>query len=154
MKSVRGDLLALAQRGDFDVIVHGCNCFCAFGSGVAGQIKRRFPEAYAADCRTTKGDRGKLGRLSSAEVVGDGEHRFTVVNAYTQYRGGRSTTPLVDVDAVGRAMRAVREAYAGKRIGLPRIGAGAAGGDWAVLSKVIDDALAGEDVTVVEYAPA
>ncbi|PMU98153.1 phosphatase, partial [Pseudomonas sp. GP01-A4] len=30
---VRGDLLHLARQGDFDVIIHGCNCQCAMGKG-------------------------------------------------------------------------------------------------------------------------
>lgn len=31
MKEVTGDLIKLAQDGQFDVIVHGCNCFCTNG---------------------------------------------------------------------------------------------------------------------------
>lgn len=45
MKSIRGNLLALARSGRFDVIVHGCNCRHAMGAGIAKQIKDSFPEA-------------------------------------------------------------------------------------------------------------
>ena len=41
---------------------------------------------------------------------------------------------------------------AGKRIGLPRIGAGLAGGDWPTIRAIVDEELAGEDVTLVEFA--
>jgi O-acetyl-ADP-ribose deacetylase (regulator of RNase III) len=33
-----GDLLALALAGEFDAIVHGCNCHCTFGRGIAAAI--------------------------------------------------------------------------------------------------------------------
>ncbi len=84
MKTVQGDLLKLAIRGDFDVIIHGCNCFCAMGAGIAKSIKTEFPEAYEADLNTAKGDRNKLGSFSSATVI-RGQHQITIINAYSQY---------------------------------------------------------------------
>ena len=84
MNKIKGDLVKLALRGNFDVIVHGCNCFCTMGAGIAVAIKTTFPEAYKADLKTTKGDRGKLGNYSSATVEREG-HQITIVNAYTQY---------------------------------------------------------------------
>lgn len=57
MKKLKGDLIALALEGEFSVIVHGCNCQCAMGKGIAKTIKTRFPEAYQADLKTKKGDR-------------------------------------------------------------------------------------------------
>ena len=61
MKDLQGDLLQLALAGHFDVIVHGCNCQCTMGAGIAKAIKLRFPLAFAADQATTAGDRGKFG---------------------------------------------------------------------------------------------
>ena len=52
MQTRSGDLIALAKAGEFDVIVHGCNCQCAMDAGIAKQIKAEFPAAYAADCAT------------------------------------------------------------------------------------------------------
>ena len=82
MKIVKGDLIQLAKDGQFDVVVHGCNCMCQMGAGIAKGIKAAFPAAYTADCETEKGDRGKLGTCSTAECsVSDGS--VTIVNAYT-----------------------------------------------------------------------
>jgi len=83
MKIVRGDLLALALAGQFDVIVQGCNCQCRMGRGIAASIREQFPEAYAADLATVKGDRSKLGTFSSAVITRD-PVSFRVVNACTQ----------------------------------------------------------------------
>lgn len=56
MKTVTGDLLKFAQVGDFDLIVHGCNCHCTMGAGIAKGVKSLFPEACQADLRTEMGE--------------------------------------------------------------------------------------------------
>src|SRR5262245_42412895 len=149
MKTIVGDLLDLAVQGQFDVIVHGANCQCVMGAGIAKSIRALFPEAYEADLATKKGDRAKLGSISVAEVV-RASVRFYVVNAYTQfdYRGSGTR---VDYDAVRSAMKLVKKKYHGRRIGYPKLGAGLGHGDWNRLSKIIDEELFGEDHTLVEF---
>ena len=151
MRVVHGDLIQLALRGEFDVIVHGCNCHCAMYSGVAKGIRAAFPEAHEADEKTQPGDATKLGTYSAAAVERDGV-RLTVVNAYTQfYRRGEGV--LADYDAIRSVFRLIKRDFGGVRIGYPRIGAGLAGGDWNVISKIIGAELRGEDHTLVEYQP-
>ena len=149
MNSVSGDLLQLAINGKFDVIIHGCNCQCQMGKGIALSIKRQFPEAYAADCQTTKGDITKLGTISVAEVNRNG-HILHIVNGYTQIHW-RGNGLKADYEAIRSVMRTVRSTFPGKRIGYPKIGAGLAGGDWDVIRAIITEELAGEDHTYVEY---
>ncbi len=81
MKTVNGDLIELAINGEFDVIIHGCNCFCEMGAGIAKGIKLYFPEAYKADLATAKGDRTKLGTVSCAEITTE-KGSLIVVNGY------------------------------------------------------------------------
>src|SRR5262245_7845040 len=140
MQSITGDLLDLAVRGRFDVIVHGANCQCEMGAGIAKSIRALFPEAYEADRATKKGERPKLGTISVAEVV-RGSARFHVVNAYTQF-DCRGRGIRVDYDAVRSAMKLIKQRFHGQRIGYPKIGAGLAHGDWDRLSKIIDEELA------------
>ena len=147
MKELQGDLISLALGGQFDTIVHGCNCFCTMGGGIAKAIRLHFPKAYAADLTTAPGDRDKLGTYSATTVVRHG-HELTVVNAYTQYHF-QGTGVLVDYPALRQVFSAIAEAFAGTRIGYPKIGAGLAGGDWAVIAAIIDEELAGEDHTLV-----
>jgi O-acetyl-ADP-ribose deacetylase (regulator of RNase III) len=121
------------------------------GAGIAKAIKASFPEAYAADCETTKGSRTKLGTCSFAEVNAGGK-RLVIVNAYTQF-DWRGSGTKVDNEAVRSCMRWIKDNFPGLRIGLPKIGAGLAGGDWKEIASIIEEELAGEDVTLVEYVP-
>jgi len=98
MEIEQGDLVQKARAGEFDVLVHGCNCFCTMGAGIAKTIKHVFPAAYQADLATPAGDKAKLGTYSSAQIKAAGR-RLTIVNAYTQFSGEAlgptSTTTLL-----------------------------------------------------------
>jgi hypothetical protein len=50
-------------------------------------------------------------------------------------------------------MRKIKNIFNGLRIGLPKIGAGLAGGDWKLISGIIEEELNGEDVTIVNFVP-
>jgi len=151
MKVTEGDLIKKAKQGEFDLIVHGCNCFCTMGAGIAKGIKSEFPEAFDADQATLKGSKEKLGTCSFAKIEPEGID-LVVVNAYTQFNY-HGPGIKVNYDAVRSCMKWIKENFEGKRIGLPKIGAGLAGGDWEKISQIIDEELAGEDVTLVEYKP-
>ena len=151
MKTIHGDLLKLALDGEFDVIIHGCNCYGAMGAGIAKAIKSLFPEAYDADRKTPKGDRTKLGKISFATVDRDGR-QITIVNGYTQFHW-RGSNGLADYSAIRSVMAAVKQQFRGRRIGYPKIGAGLAKGDWNLISQIIHQELDGEDHTFVEFAP-
>lgn len=151
MNSIKGNLISLALEGHFDVITHGCNCFCTMEAGIALAIQKEFPEAYAVDLVTIKGDRNKLGDFSHATVKRS-DHELTIINGYTQFHfhGG---SILVDYNAVSNLFKKIKLQFHGKRIGYPKIGAGLAGGDWQRISHIIDQELSGEDHTLVLYSP-
>lgn len=151
MKIIEGDLITLATNGKFDVIIHGCNCFCVMGAGLAKAIKDEFPEAYLADCATEIGDSSKLGYFT-VSTVERGGHELTIVNAYTQY-DFRGSGRKVDYTAVKAAFDFIRKKFSGKRIGYPMIGSGLAGGDWEIISQIIEESLQGEDHTLVVFKP-
>lgn len=140
---IKGDLLVAFEELKFDAIAHGCNCYCKMGSGIAKPIKQKYPAAYKADCETKEGDRTKLGTYSKADT------KFgTVINAYTQYNfwdPGRNA----DYDAIKSVFEKINIDFKDKTIGIPLIGCGLAGGDWNVVSKLINDAT--PDVNIVVY---
>ncbi len=149
MEYIKGDLIKLALAGNFEVIAHGCNCMCHMGAGIAKTIKSEFPQAYTADCATEKGDNNKLGTCTFATCkVENGV--CDVVNAYTQYHW-RGKGVLVNYDAIRSCMRWLKENYSGKKIGLPKIGAGLAKGDWNIIESIIAEELKDQDVTIVLF---
>ena len=149
MQTEKGDLVLKAKAGKFDVIVHGCNCFCTMGAGIAKTIKQVFPAAYDADLATAAGDKAKLGQYSVANVrVGD--KPLAILNAYTQYEW-KGPGPHVEYEAVRQVFRRVKQEYTGKRIGYPAIGAGLAGGQWPLIAAIIEEELSDEDHVFVEW---
>ena len=143
MKEVKGDLIRLALDGEFDVIAHGCNCFCNMGAGIARSIKQQFPKAAAADKSSQKGSKKKLGQCTLAH-----QHNIWVVNAYTQFNyGGKN----VNYTAIRKCMKYIKNNFSGERIGLPKIGCGLAKGDWPTVKAIIMEELVDEDVTIVHY---
>ena len=146
MQYVTGNLITLSQQGQFDFIVHGCNCFHSFGAGIAKQIKHAYPKAYEADLATRKGDANKLGTYSLARYPD-----VIIINAYTQYRYGTEGIKA-DYHAIERVFRMLAETIDDdRRIGIPQIGAGLAGGDWTRIEAIINSCLQDFNVTCVVY---
>jgi O-acetyl-ADP-ribose deacetylase (regulator of RNase III) len=145
IKYIQGDLL----KGGDRVIVHGCNCLCNMGAGVALYISDVYPEAYMIDKATKYKDESKLGTYTSWT----GENKFflgklvTVVNAYTQFYPNPKLKPF-DYDAFAKVLPKIRDDFADKTIGFPKIGAGLAMGDWNRISKMIDDCFQEREVKV------
>jgi O-acetyl-ADP-ribose deacetylase (regulator of RNase III) len=166
-----GDLIQLAKEGNFDVITHGCNCFCTMGAGIAPQMAKAFGCDNFQLERRGRGDINKLGCIDyeikeiyikkpifGTLITDFGGQDLVVVNSYTQYRYGRNhadgdKTP-VDYDAIRLCMRKINHIFKGKTIGLPMIGAGLAGGNWSVIERIIEKELNAMDIWVVKYKKA
>jgi len=154
MKTIQGDLLSLAEAGCFDVIVHGANCCHTMDAGLARQIREKYPAAYEADCKTKKGSPKKMGSLSLAAILRADGTTFEVINLYTQLRPGKARNERSQANryrAIELGLQALKRAvHPHDRIGIPRIGAGLAGGDWGTIKRIIERVL--PEATIVEYA--
>lgn len=160
MKEIKGDLIKLGKEGAFDVIVHGCNCRGEMGAGIALQIKKNFPAVAEAD---------KPGATPGTIVGVELDSGLTVVNAYTQIHWGRANkkhkalSPINNYEEeiadskenryefIRFSAKAIKEKYPNKRIGFPLIGCGLAGGDWDIVSKILEEEMAGCDATIVHF---
>jgi O-acetyl-ADP-ribose deacetylase (regulator of RNase III) len=163
---IEGDLIKLAKEGKFDVIAHGCNCFCVMGAGLAPQMAKAFgADTFYLEGDEYKGDINKLGQIEFEKVyIKDGvvdyiEHEdhkpLAVVNCYSQYdiTGRRSGQIDLDYGALGLCFKKMNHIFAGKHIGLPEIGCHLAGGDWKIVEEMIRAAFTKCDVTIVHYKP-
>lgn len=150
---IEGDLIELAKQGAFDVIAHGCNCRSAMGAGIAPQMAKAFgcDKFWMERLGTTI---TKLGNIDYQHFIIE-EKELTVVNAYTQYNYGRNhddgdAIPF-SYEAFTLCMKKMNNIFEGKHIGLPKIGAGLAGGDWSLIENIIKKELKDCKVTVVNY---
>jgi O-acetyl-ADP-ribose deacetylase (regulator of RNase III) len=167
---IDGDLITLAKAGTFDVIAHGCNCHSTMGAGIAPQMAKAFGcDRFSMELWGS--DVNKLGNIDYQTVVlgentiwsledyknNRNEPELIVVNAYTQFNYGRNhadgdAKPL-SYEALTLCMKKMNVLFAGKHIGLPKIGAGLAGGDWEKIKGIIQRELRDCQVTVVNYKP-
>ena len=112
-REIQGDLIELALAGEFDVITHGCNCFCTMGAGIAVSMKNTFQcDTFKMEDVSQKGNINKLGTIDiegvtlsrkdgKVEIFNHKKIRRTykgyedfailyVVNSYTQFQDRKS----------------------------------------------------------------
>jgi len=155
---VKGNLLDMADAGEFDVIVQGCNCFNAMGAGLAPQIAKRYPLAEAVDSDTRKGSIAKLGNWTMAYSTNDNPNQieFRIINAYTQYVTSKQGEDVFEYASFEVILRKLAHEYGHLRFGLPYIGMGLAGGDKKRILAMIENfanvvSAKGGSVTLVEF---
>jgi O-acetyl-ADP-ribose deacetylase (regulator of RNase III) len=150
-KEIKGDLIKLALQGEFDVIAHGCNCMCNMGAGIAVSMNKKFGVGnYPLEHPNMTGNHNKLGQIEFRSFPLTPEKGVYVVNCYSQYYPSKNLRPL-DYEALRLCLRKINFTFSGKKIGLPMIGAGLAGGDWNIIKEYIIEEFSDCDVTVVIY---
>lgn len=147
-----GNLIDAARSGEVNVIGHGCNCFTTMGSGIAPQIAKAWPRVLRADQETVKGDRNKLGNYTCVTSIAED---LMIFNLYTQYGFWGRNKGLRDLDynALYDALRRMRTAiingpFIDVKVGLPLIGCGLAGGNWRIVSRIIEEVFKDFDITI------
>lgn len=143
---VKGNLL----DSDCMYICHQVNCQGVMGSGIAKQIKERWPEVYAnyrITCSMFKPE--KL--LGTIDVVDTNDHH-NIVNIFGQLTCGYDGKRYTSYDAFSDALKKFKAWFPhGSTIGFPKnIGCGLGGGNWKVISTLIEEIL-GEDFEVYIY---
>lgn len=153
---LRGDLVKLAEMGVFEVVIHGCNCFCTMGSGLAPQMAKAFGcDKFPMEHSSYMGDINKLGTIDAGthSIPTKNGKLVTVVNCYTQYNYGPEKRPQLDYQALTLIFKKLNHIYEDRNLGMPRIGCGLAGGDWEVVKGLIWQYMPKVKVTVVNYDP-
>ena len=154
MKEIEEEIMIQYYNGSIfdskaDILCHQVNCQGAFGYGIAGQVKKLFPEVEKTYKRITKqwiekenGDTSKLlGRVSAQPVEKDGRW-FLIGNLYGQDDYGRKKMVYTDYEALEKAMGEIRSFLEARgkneTVAFPyKIGCGSAGGDWNIVEDII-----------------
>lgn len=154
---IKGDLF---NSGAY-VLVHGCNCQGVMGSGVARQIRNRYPDAYGA-YRKIYEEAGELELGSIMPITTNGK---IIINAMTQRYYGFTGQVYVDYNAVRSCVQVLSKYLKGlgissenefqlnvfgmnSKIAMPRIGCGLANGRWKIIKPIIEEELQDYNVEV------
>lgn len=76
---------------------------------------------------------------------------LVIVNGYKQYNW-RGSRLKADYEAIRHVFRGMKQAYAGRRVSYPALGAGLAVGDYSIIAAIIDEELAGEEHVFVQWS--
>ena len=145
-KVIYGDIVELFETGDYDVLIHGANCQSTMRSGVAKALVDRWPKILEQDKVYTKCP--KLGKYSLAI-----EEEGWIVNAYTQEYYGYDGKRYVSYDAIDEVFKLLaHDLPENYRIIYPMIGSKRGGGEWSIISSIINHHLKDFDRTLVKYS--
>lgn len=147
---VTGDIFDYVKEND--IVLHQVNCQGIMGGGIALQIKNMFPnvyETYKAYCEHM--NKECLGDMVDVKT-NKGGINFTIGNCFGQDKYGGNTRQT-DYDALHDSFVQVKwnsDLY--NRILIPYgIGCGLAGGDWNVVSNIIEGVFKDCNVLIVKY---
>lgn len=149
---VKGNLL----DSDCDYICHQVNCQGVMGSGIARQIRERWPRVYESykhyvDYHNKRGE-GLLGNILISNI----SQPTRVINMFSQDMYGYDGNRYTSYDAFAHCLSKIDLHVAnGRSIGFPKnIGCGLGGGNWKVISALIEEILGPtHDVYIYEYEP-
>jgi O-acetyl-ADP-ribose deacetylase (regulator of RNase III) len=135
IRYIEGDLF----NTEYEYILHGCNSKGVMGSGVAKAVRALYPEAY--EQYTVWCSKGF--RLGTSLLVSCGEK--TIINAVTQQNYGKAAEQLgpnpvryVSYDAVADIFVELERLIPNATVAMPLVGCALGGGDWSVVSAIIE----------------
>lgn len=145
-----GDLMQATEP----VILHGCNAQGVMGSGVAKAIRATFPRAYEAYRAQYEMAGLRVGQIVWVPV-GD----KIIANAISQEFYGRDGKQYVSYEGIEAIFTLVYdwitdnvepEFWPIPAIAIPRIGSSLGGGDWKIISGIIETAMKDRHVVVYD----
>ena len=149
---VKGNLL----DSNCDYICHQVNCQGVMGSGIARQIRERWPRVYESYKHfvgeLNRREEDLLGKILISNVSG----RPRVINMFSQDTYGYDGERYTSYDAFAHCLTTIKNHIPDARcIGFPKnIGCGLGGGNWKVISALIEEILGKDyEVYIYEYEP-
>lgn len=140
---VKGNLL----ESNCDYICHQVNCQGVMNSGIAKQIREKWPwvfSSYATYCSRHSSIRSEmLGTIWGVKIDHDNRNPQWVVNMFSQENYGYNGSRFTSYDAFATCLTSMRDRLPrDKTIGFPKnIGCGLGGGNWKIISTLIEEIL-------------
>jgi O-acetyl-ADP-ribose deacetylase (regulator of RNase III) len=131
-----GNILTLKEG----ILIHGCNAQGVMGSGIASGMRVQYPACYEAYVDFIEFNRRKS-VASLGKVCFYQDDKLTVANAITQEHFGKDKRQYVSYSAIQSVFKqvAAEAEQTDQVINYPLIGAGLGGGDWSIISTIIDN---------------
>lgn len=131
---IKGNLL----DSDCNFICHQVNCQGKMGSGVAKQIRDRWPEVYSNYARVANSK--MLGKVQILYIEDANIPRQCVVNMFSQENYGYNGARYTSYDAFWNCLNELKNQIPkGATIAFPyKIGCGLGGANWEIIEKMID----------------
>lgn len=145
MKIVYGDLLKMGERGEFDVIIHDCNCVCIPDTELGKRIMAKYPSVQTADFSAPKADGSKPGTYSVAKV----SDALTVINAYVRFNNGNKVICFQTLEKLCHAIN-IDPILKDKRIGIALSNTNVDDFNLLTAMGIISDKLQLHDITLVD----
>lgn len=150
IKHIKGDIF----QSDADVILHQVNCMGVMGSGVAKQVREKYPWVFGEYKRicdeAKKLPKGTESLLGVAQFVFIDETK-QIGNLFAQNHFG-SDKCYSDYDALKRCLLYVDKKFKGKKVAIPYLmSCYRGGGNWDIVYKLIEETLTNCEVTLYEY---
>ena len=119
------------------LLLHGANAQGVMGSGVAKQIRKKFPQAFEEYYAAYEKEMLWLGDVIFADCGNK-----IIANGITQQYYGRGGECFVSYEAINNVMEDTHD-YALKHgieyVAMPLIGSKLGGGSWKKISSIIED---------------
>jgi O-acetyl-ADP-ribose deacetylase (regulator of RNase III) len=136
----KGDLLKAEQS----IIAHQCNMQGVMGSGVAKAIKEKYPDAFSVYRYQLSAGIVRLGDYCAVKISDK-----IIVNIFSQDKYTPRDIRHTSYDALEIAFRTLKSRYDGD-IAMPKIGCGLGGGDWKIVSAIIESVFNDRDIYIYE----
>lgn len=139
-----------------DVILHQVNCKGVMNSGVARQVRMRYPNVYDAYKRLCSNSENPNNLLGLVQIIATQESDSPkyIANLFAQADYGYKKKRYTKYLSLKKCLQSVHDA---KRIqhasiAIPyRMGCCRGGGNWSIVSEMIDQIFKDRDVLICEY---
>ena len=136
-----------------DTILHQVNCQGVMGSGIAKQVRDRYPNVYASYKNLCTAIRDPSILLGTAQFIRI-DNCVYIVNLFAQDKYGYDGKQYTDYLALDSCLNQVRihTLRSNEVIAIPyRMGCDRGGGDWNVVYEMIEKQLGDFNVLICEY---
>lgn len=124
------------------LVVHQVNCIGKMGSGVAGQLRKKYPKIFSSYSSIVRdyiknGEESPILGTVNIVIIND---KLSIVNAFTQYFYGYDGKQYTDYNAIVNAFGRLKLVnYKNRPVYIPfNYGCGLGGGDWNVVDSIIE----------------